>query len=115
FLCDRIAIMDAGQIIAMGTQEELRLQVGERDLISIATHAARLGAELPASLRALPGVDDVRMREDRLEVLTTTGRRLLPQIVTQFVTHDVPILAIEVREPNLESLFLHLTGKGLRD
>ena len=115
FLCDRIAIMDAGQIIAMGTQEELRLQVGERDLISIATHAARLGAALPASLRALPGVDDVRMREDRLEVLTTTGRRLLPQIVTQFVTHDVPILAIEVREPNLESLFLHLTGRGLRD
>ncbi|MDQ7840841.1 MAG: ABC transporter ATP-binding protein [bacterium] len=115
FLCNRIAIMDAGQIIAMGTQEELRLQVGERDLISIATHAARLGAELPASLRALPGVDDVRMREDRLEVLTTTGRRLLPQIVTQFVAHDVPILAIEVREPNLESLFLHLTGKGLRD
>ncbi|OFX33443.1 MAG: export ABC transporter ATP-binding protein [Armatimonadetes bacterium RBG_16_67_12] len=115
FLCDRIAIMDLGQIIALGTQTELRLQVGERDLIRIATQVAKLGTTLPAALRALPGVDDVHVRDDRLEVLTSYGRRLLPQIVTQFVQHDVPILAIEVKEPNLESLFLKLTGKALRD
>jgi ABC-2 type transport system ATP-binding protein len=115
FLCDRIAIMDLGRIIAMGTQKELRLQVGERDLIRISTHTAQLGTALPAVLRGLPGVDDLRVHEDRVEVLTATGRTLLPQIVTQFVQHDVPILAIEVKEPNLESLFLQLTGKHLRD
>jgi len=115
FLCDRIAIMDLGQIIAMGTQKALRLQVGERDLIRIATHAAQLGTALPQVLRGLPGVDDLRVHDDRVEVLTATGRTLLPQIVTQFVQHDVPILAIEVKEPNLESLFLQLTGKHLRD
>ncbi len=115
FLCDRIAIMDLGQIIAMGTQKELRLQVGERDLIRIATHATQLGTVLPAALRALPEVDDLRIHDDQVEVLTPAGRRLLPQIVTQFVQHDVPILAIEVKEPNLESLFLKLTGKALRD
>ncbi len=115
FLCDRIAIMDLGQIIAMGTQKELRVQVGERDLIRIATHATQLGSVLPAALRALPEVDDLRIHDDHVEVLTPAGRRLLPQIVTQFVQHDVPILAIEVKEPNLESLFLQLTGKALRD
>ncbi len=115
FLCDRIAIMDLGQIIAMGTEKELRFQVGERDLIKIATHAALLGTALPAALRALPDVDDLRIHDDHVEVLTPAGRRLLPQIVTQFVQHDVPILAIEVKEPNLESLFLQLTGKALRD
>jgi ABC-2 type transport system ATP-binding protein len=115
FLCDRIAIMDLGRVIAMGTQKELRLQVGERDLIRIATQTARVDAALLDALRTLPGTDDVRMHDDQLEVLTPTGRRLLPQIVTQFVQRDVPILAIEVREPNLESLFLQLTGKGLRD
>jgi ABC-2 type transport system ATP-binding protein len=115
FLCDRIAIMDLGQIIAMGTHKELRLQVGERDLIGVATHAAHLGSDLLAALRALPGVDDVRVHDERVEVLTAAGRRLLPQIVTQFVQHDAPILSIEVKEPNLESLFLQLTGKALRD
>jgi ABC-2 type transport system ATP-binding protein len=115
FLCDRIAIMDLGRVIAMGTQKELRLQVGERDLIRIATQTARVDAALLDALGTLPGADDVRVHDDQLEVLTPTGRRLLPQIVTQFVQRDVPILAIEVREPNLESLFLQLTGKGLRD
>ncbi len=115
FLCDRIAIMDLGQVIAMGTEKELRLQVGERDLIRIATHATQLGAALPAALRALSEVDDLRIHDDHVEILTPAGRKLLPQIVTQFVQHDVPILAIEVKEPNLESLFLQLTGKALRD
>jgi ABC-2 type transport system ATP-binding protein len=115
FLCARIAIMDQGQIIAMGSEKELRLQVGERDLIRIATHTAQLGSALPAALRALPDVDDLRVHDDHVEILTQAGRRLLPQIVTQFVQHDVPILAIEVKEPNLESLFLQLTGKALRD
>ncbi len=115
FLCDRIAIMDLGQIIAMGTEKELRFQVGERDLIRISTHATQLGTALPAALRALPEVDDLRIHDDHVEVLTPAGRRLLPQIVTQFVQHEVPILAIEVKEPNLESLFLQLTGKALRD
>ncbi len=115
FLCDRIAIMDLGQIIAMGTEKELRFQVGERDLIRISTHATQLGMALPAALRALPEVDDLRIHDDHVEVLTPAGRRLLPQIVTQFVQYEVPILAIEVKEPNLESLFLQLTGKALRD
>ncbi len=115
FLCDRVAIMDLGRIIAMGTHKELRLQVGERDLIAITTHAAHLSGGLQETLRSLPGVDDLRVGEDRVEVLTTTGRALLPQIVARFVAADAPILAIEVREPNLESLFLHLTGKALRD
>lgn len=115
FLCDRIAIMDLGQIIAMGTEKELRFQVGERDLIRISTHATQLGMALPAALRALPEVDDLRIHDDHVEVLTSAGRRLLPQIVTQFVQYEVPILAIEVKEPNLESLFLQLTGKALRD
>ena len=115
FLCNRIGIMDRGKIIALGTKDELRLLVGERDLLKILTIN-----EIPKSLaetikKKAPEINKVEIFDSSIEILTLNGRKILPKILEVLLESGVNIKSVEVREPNLESVFLHLTGKKLRD
>ncbi len=114
FLCDRIAIMDLGKIIAIGSLNELRLLVGERDLLRIST-ANEISKDLVETVKKIPDVSEARVLDESIEILTLHGRKLLPQIIEIFADTGVKIKSVEVKEPNLESVFLHLTGKELRD
>ncbi len=114
FLCDRIAIMDLGKIIAIGNLNELRLLVGEMDLLRIST-ANEISKGLVEAVKKIPDVSEAKVLDESIEVLTLHGRELLPQIIEIFVDTGVKIKSVEVKEPNLESVFLHLTGKELRD
>lgn len=114
FLCHMIAIMDLGKIIAIGSLNELRLLVGERDLLRIST-ANEISKDLVETVKKIPDVSEARVLDESIEILTLHGRKLLPQIIEIFADTGVKIKSVEVKEPNLESVFLHLTGKELRD
>ncbi|GAA3538145.1 linearmycin resistance ATP-binding protein LnrL [Nonomuraea rosea] len=111
-LCDRIGIIDLGRIKAEGTRRELVGLVGELDRISL---TADDGAKAVPALEALPEVRKVSHHESHLEVMVEDARQSLTTVLAAATAAGTVVRAVEVHEPNLESVFLHLTGKALRD
>ncbi len=114
-LSDRVGIIDQGKLIAMGTQPELTRQVGETDSIRIQTDAMD---DLPAVAEKLKGVDGINrviVEEGGLNLITNDAESSLAPIINQASQFGAHIKSIEVVEPNLETVFLHLTGRALRD
>jgi ABC-2 type transport system ATP-binding protein len=112
-LCDRVGIIDEGRIVAEGTRQELMAHVGERARIAIdATGQLDVFA---ARCRALPGVTSAERTDGGVHVLAVRAGALLAPLVAIAGECGADITGIEVREPDLESVFLHLTGRALRD
>ncbi len=114
FLCDRVGIVDHGKVIAMGTIDELRRVVGDSDIVRIGVDDT-LTAEALDAVRAITGVSTAERADSMLEVLATDGGGALAAIVSALTAAGEKVHSAEVIEPNLESVFLHLTGKSLRD
>jgi ABC-2 type transport system ATP-binding protein len=112
-LCDRIGIIDHGNLIAEGTQRELVGMVGEFDRVAL-TASGDLASALSA-LETLPFVRKSSVTEDRIDLVVADARENLPAVLTTASSHGVAIRSVDVTEPDLESVFLHLTGRGLRD
>jgi len=111
-LCDRVGIIDEGEIKAEGTRAELVSMVGQRDEVKLAaTGDLEAGVE---ALRAIPVVRDVSLTDDGIELLVDGADRALAEILQAVGVH-ASVMSVEVDEPNLEAVFLHLTGKALRD
>jgi ABC-2 type transport system ATP-binding protein len=112
-LCDRVAIIDEGKIKAEGTRRELVSLVGEKDKIAI-VGSGSLGASVePVS--QLSGISEASSSEHRLDVLADDASSVLPSLLMAVTDSGGVITGVEVIEPNLEAVFLHLTGKALRD
>jgi ABC-2 type transport system ATP-binding protein len=114
FLCSHIAIIDHGKVIADGTQKDLRLQAGNKDIISVQL-LREAGDVVRDRLSAMPGVDTVELRDKTIHIATNQGRSLLAGIISALDDAGCPVSTIDVKEPNLEDLFLNLTGTSLRD
>ena len=112
-LCDRVAIIDEGKIKAEGTRRELVAMVGEKDKVSL-EGTGQLGASVSA-IRNLGGVHKVSASERQLDVLADDASSLLPELLSVVASSGGTVTGVEVLEPNLEAVFLHLTGKALRD
>ncbi|MFB9202970.1 ABC transporter ATP-binding protein [Nonomuraea spiralis] len=110
-LCDRIGIIDLGRIRAEGTRRELVGLVGELDRITLTAD----GVQALPTLAALPEVREAAGRDGRVELTVDDARRSLPKILLAAADAGLAVRAVEVAEPDLESVFLHLTGKALRD
>jgi len=113
-LCDRIAIVDHGKVIAQGSLEELRALVGDEDRMRIELADER-GGEALAAVRAVPGVSRAELAEATLEVLAPDAGPVLGAAIAAITEAGASVRSVEVVEPNLESVFLHLTGRALRD
>lgn len=115
-LSDHVAIMDHGELIACGTQSELVALVGEKDRLSLAfvVPPADPGPVLLAC-QELPGVEQAHMDEGRLSLLAQDGAEALPALFEALSRLDLRLQSVEIHEPNLETVFLHLTGRALRD
>lgn len=112
-LCDRVAIMDEGDILALDSPKGLIGLLGG-GVIYVGLPGDALETLLPA-IRALSHVLTASIQDGRLKIETSEARPALLELIELCNARDVPILSLEVLEPNLESVFLHLTGKRLRD
>ena len=112
-LSDHIAIMDQGQVIAQGTHDELVKIVGELDRIDL-TISAESGRVLER-WQATEGVHQVSPTDGQLTLLVDDSNVVLPRLFESATQAGVRITSVEIQEPNLEAVFLHLTGRALRD
>ena len=112
-VCDRVGIIDQGRLVAEGTRRELVARLGQRDRIELGA-SGDLEA-LATVLRTLPGVDSAGVADHQVHLLAGEGRRILPAVLEAADRVDATVNSVEVVEPDLEAVFLHLTGTALRE
>jgi ABC-2 type transport system ATP-binding protein len=112
-LCDRVGIIDGGKIRAEGTRRELVELVGQRDTVNLGVVGS--ARRLVEGLASVPEIESITVTEGAIEILVDGASRLLPRILEVAQESEVAVSGVEVVEPNLEAVFLHLTGKALRD
>lgn len=112
-LCHRVAIMDEGQIIALDTPSALIRSLGEGIiLVGLANSEAQ---NVAAQVAQLPSVKAVTRSDGHLKIEAHRAQETLMDVLDITNRLDVRIASLEILEPNLETVFLHLTGKQLRD
>ncbi len=112
-LSDHIAIMDYGAIIAYGTHEELIDIVGELDRITVTLNVQ--SDTVLNAWRTVEGVTSVSSEDGVLHLLVDDSNLVLPRLFEAATGVGVRISSVDIQEPNLEAVFLHLTGRALRD
>jgi ABC-2 type transport system ATP-binding protein len=113
-LCDRLAIIDHGRIISQGTPTELKASIPGGYLLRLRFN--QVPEALAAELQKLPGVTEVRAAANAsLDVYADRGGPLIAPIVNAAQALDAELHDVHIAEPSLETLFLHHTGRSLRD
>ena len=112
-LSDHIGIMDQGILIASGSHEELVKIVGEQDRIDL--ELSREPGSVLESWRSIEGVSQVSATDSSACLLVDDSNKVLPKVFEVANNTDLRITSVEIQEPNLETVFLHLTGRELRD
>jgi ABC-2 type transport system ATP-binding protein len=114
-LSDRVGIIDHGELIALGTQAQLTREVGENDTLVLHLAEGDDGAALAEAARRLPGVLHADVTDQAVTVIAPEAEEVLAPVVTAANEVGVKIRTVNIQEPNLEAVFLHLTGRALRD
>lgn len=113
-LCDRLAIIDGGKIVAEGSPDELKQQIGG-DLVTVGV-APDVLEQARALLVPLPAVDAVEVAEGaKLRLQTTRGESLLPEVVRTLETAGLSLVTLALSRPTLNDVFLRQTGRSLRE
>jgi ABC-2 type transport system ATP-binding protein len=112
-LCDRVGIIDHGNLIAEGTQRELVSVVGELDRIAMAATGDLAGAA--KVLASMAFVKKASVTQDGIDLVVADARENLPGVLEKAAESGAAVRSVVVTEPDLEAVFLHLTGRALRD
>jgi len=110
-LCDRVAIIDKGKVIALGTPRELIQSLGGTEVIEVTCD----GPVDEACVRALPGVHAVKRRSDGLSLTVQQLHKTLPLVLAQLQQAGRALTALSTHHATLEDVFVDLTGRHLRD
>jgi len=114
-LSDRVGILDHGELIALGTQSELTKQVGEMETLILHVGENDDPECLAAAIRTLKMVRKADVTDHTVTVIVPQAEEALAPAVTKANELGIKIHSVDMREPNLEAVFLHLTGRALRD
>jgi ABC-2 type transport system ATP-binding protein len=113
-LCHRIAIIDHGKVIALGTPAELKRSIPGGFLLRL--HFGKQTPDLLHRLQALAGVREVRALDSvGADIYADRGGSLIPEIASTAIAAGAELSDVHISEPSLENLFLHHTGRSLRD
>jgi ABC-2 type transport system ATP-binding protein len=112
-LCHRVGIIDEGRLVAEGTRAELVRSITQHTRVRL-TGTGRLD-ELTAAARALDGVQAATLADGGVDLLVEDASRALPRFIDAAEHAGVTVTGLDVVEPDLETVFLELTGKALRD
>ncbi|MGV8025381.1 MAG: ABC transporter ATP-binding protein [Anaerolineaceae bacterium] len=112
-LSDHIAIMDQGKIVASGTHAELVKLVGEQDRVELTL--SQDGDKVLKAWKKLEGISKIDQDGEKVTLLVDDSNAILPELFKIANQQNARIASVAIHEPNLETVFLHLTGKALRD
>ncbi len=112
-LCDRLGIIDHGKLVALGTLNELRGMMGERDLLRMSGSFDK--ARIEAAVGGLQGLELVSVEEDTLMLSAEEGSKRLPELFACLAEAGAEVRETTLSQPNLENLFIKLTGRELRE
>jgi ABC-2 type transport system ATP-binding protein len=114
-LSQRVGIIDHGKLIALGTQKELTQMVGQMDALRLHLPEGQDAGPFVEALRSLPDVKQVTTSDHEIVLIVPEAQEAIPPVFTQADRLGFKIRSVEIEEPNLEAVFLHLTGRALRD
>ena len=114
-LSNRVGIIDHGELIALGTQAELTKQVGEMETLILHVGENDDPEALAAAIRTLKMVRKADVTDHTVTVIVPEAEEALAPAVTKANELGIKIHSVDMREPNLEAVFLHMTGRALRD
>jgi ABC-2 type transport system ATP-binding protein len=113
-LCERVAIMDRGKVIALGSPRELVASIGVEHVVEFSVDAAAPQLDA-AALRALDGVRDARVDNGVVRMQVTALHRAVPALLAELERRGVPLTELRTHSATLEDVFVTLTGRHLRD
>ncbi|MEL7655194.1 MAG: ABC transporter ATP-binding protein [Bacillota bacterium] len=113
YLCNRICIMDQGKIIASGSKDELVEMIQGKTQIGL--YLESVDQKTLDSLQDMDGIESVQRMDDHIVVQSENADMILADIIARVTASGSHLTSVDVKKPNLESVFLHLTGKALRD
>lgn len=114
-LSDRVGIIDHGELIALGTQKELTKQVGETETLVLHIGENEDPEALISSVKGIQGVLEANAINREISIITPSAADVMAPVVAKANERGIKIHSIDIREPNLEAVFLRLTGRALRD
>ncbi|NLV36909.1 MAG: ABC transporter ATP-binding protein [Clostridiaceae bacterium] len=113
-ICSRIAIMDHGKVIALGTCKELEDLISDRNIVLITVMDLLSGIK-EDDIKQIPGVDAVEIEENIIKISSFREVSNMDKIINYFTSNGISIKSLESKMPDLEAVFLAMTGRKLRD
>ena len=114
-LSNRVGIIDHGELIALGTQDELTKQVGQAETLILHIGENEDPDALAKAVSSVEGVQKADVTDHEVSIITSDAKDILAGVVSKANERGIKIRSMDIREPNLEAVFLHLTGRALRD